>query len=275
MQIIGNHDAWIYESEYEAGDYEGVPVRKYGAHYIMSQKDVYDLFFSPFVSSWNVTQPQYADSLGLCYYYKDYPNIRLIMLDCMHYGVADDLDETKKSRQNRWLINTLSDAKSKSLSVIIGTHYSAANSIPTICSYTRPNSTGKYSERLNSEAYKNVSRFIDEGGDFVCWLAGHGHYDEIGVLEDDPRQIMIRCATANNERWNERHDSDFRFNGTKNQDSFNCISIDTENKLIYMVKVGADISENGERKRVLKYCYRDELDEYNRIIHERGLIYSY
>ena len=273
LQLIGNHDAWIYEATYEAGSYEGTPIRKNGAHYIMSQKDVYNLFFSNYVSDWKVTQPAYADSLGLCYYYKDYDNLRLIMLDCMHYGVADDLDEKKKSRQNKWLINVLDDAIRQNLPVIIGSHYPIAATIPTTCTYTRANS-GKYETVLNNEAYKNVSRFIDNGGILVCWLAGHGHYDEIGVLEADQRQVVIRCATANDIRYTQNHGGNERQNGKKSQDSFNCISIDPSQNLIYMVKVGADVNEDGERKRIMKYRYDDYVDDEG-TLYERGLICSY
>lgn len=274
LQVVGNHDVWLKEEDYETGDYEGKVSRKYGHYYIMSQKEVYRSYFSPYISNWNITQPSSADSLGLCYYYKDYGDLRLIVLDYAHYAVADDLDANKKSRQNRWLITTLNDAKKKNLSVMAVSHLPVANTIPYECSYTRPNSTGRYSECLNSNAYKNVSTFLDEGGEFVCWLAGHGHYDEIGVIEADPRQLVIRCAIANNERANERNNDYKRPTGTKSQDSFNCMSIDTENKQINIVKVGNDVNQLGARKRVLRYNYKDHTDASG-VLHKRGVVYCY
>ena len=82
--------------------------------------------------------------------------------------------------------------------------------------------------------------------------------------------MLILCATANSYR-NKRA---IRLIGTKAQDSFNCISIDTIHKQIYMVKVGADTNEDGERKRIVRYNYRDYVDESG-VLHERGLVCSY
>ena len=150
---------------------------------------------------------------------------------------------------------------------MVASHYSPAAATLIPCAYTRKEATGLYSDRLDSAAYKKVARFIDKGGEFVCWMSGHGHYDEIGVLEADPRQLLIRCATANHNRSK----SASRHVGTKSQDSFNCISVDTDAKLVYIVKVGADENEDGTRKRILRYRYRDFTDDAGQT-HERGLL---
>ena len=273
LQVIGNHDAWISKSMYDDGDYEGTVVRGYGKgspFYIISQKDLYNKFFSPFIESWKVIQPDNAESLGACYYYKDYEGVRLVVVDCKHYGTIDDLDENNKSYQDRWLESILNDANSKGLAVLIASHYSPARATMIPCSYTRKGSSGQYSDLLNAAAYKKVSRFIDQGGEFVCWISGHGHYDEIGVLEADSRQLLIRCATANHNRSSKVP----RFAGTKSQDSFNSISIDTEIKQIYLVKTGADENEDGERKRIVKYRYQDYTDASDHVF-EKGLIECY
>lgn len=273
LQVVGNHDAWISKSMYEDGEYEGVVVRGYGKgspFYIIGQKNLYDKFFAPFIASWNVIQPDDASRLGTCYYYKDYGDVRLVVVDCKHYGTTDDLDENKKSYQDQWLESVLNDAFDKNLAVMIASHYAPAQATMIPCSYTRKESTGQYSDLLNASAYKKVSRFLDKGGEFVCWIGGHGHYDEIGVLKADPRQLSIRCATANHYRSNKVT----RLDGTKSQDSFNSISIDTNNKQIYLVKTGADENEDGERKRIVRYCYQEFTDDSDHI-HERGLLECY
>ena len=270
MQVVGNHDAWISKSIYEEGNYEGQVVRGYGKgnpFYIISQKDVYAKFFAPYIASWGVIQPDGAASIGACYYYKDYGKVRLVVVDCKHYGTVDDMDENNLSYQDRWLEGVLEDAREKGLAVMVASHYSPAAATLIPCAYTRKEATGLYSDRLDSAAYKKVARFIDKGGEFVCWMSGHGHYDEIGVLEADPRQLLIRCATANHNRGK----SASRHVGTKSQDSFNCISVDTDAKLVYIVKVGADENEDGTRKRILRYRYRDFTDDAGQT-HERGLL---
>lgn len=272
LQVIGNHDSWISRTKYEAGDYYGTIVKSYGTNapfYIISQKDVYDKYMFPYISLWDVNQPDSAGMIGKNYYYKDYHHLRLIVLDCMHYGTIDDMDNNK-SLQDKWLNDVLTDARSKDIPVMIASHFPPAKATIIPCSYNRVGSTGQYTDRLNSAAYKKVSSFIDEGGEFVCWIAGHGHRDDIGVLQADPRQLLIRCTTANHIR-----SKDFsREAGKKTQDSFNCISIDPSQNLIYMVKVGADVNEDGERKRIVKYRYDDYIDDGG-ILYERGLICSY
>lgn len=273
LQLVGNHDAWISNAMYENGEFEGKIVRSYGRKsqfWILSQKDIYNKFFLPFIDTWGVIQPDNAAENGCCYYYKDYGNLRLIVLDCKHYGTIDDYDESQKSMQNKWLKMVLDDACNKNLPVIVASHYPPANTIPIKCSYTYKKATGQYSDRLNKAAYSLVSSFIDNGGEFVCWLAGHVHDDYLAVLEADERQMLVLCATANSYR-NKRA---IRMIGTKAQDSFNCISIDTIHKQIYMVKVGADTNEDGERKRIVRYNYRDYVDESG-VLHERGLVCSY
>ena len=273
LQLVGNHDAWISKAMYENGEFKGTIVRSYGREsqfWILSQIDTYNKYFLPFIGTWDVNQPERAAEYGRCYYYKDYRNLRLIVLDCKHYGTIDDQDENQKSIQNKWFKMVLDDARNKNLPVIVASHYPPAYTIPIECSYTYKKATGRHSDRLNKAAYSLVSSFIDNGGEFVCWLAGHVHDDYLAVLETDERQLLILCATANSYR-NKRA---VRLIGTKSQDSFNCISIDTVKKQIYMVKVGADTNEDGERKRVVRYNYRDYVDESS-VLHERGLVCSY
>ena len=274
LQLVGNHDAWITNEMYENGEgNKGSIVSSYGnksQFWLFSQKDTYDKFFSPYIGSWKVIQPEMADEEGFCYYYKDYENLRLIVLDCMHYGTKDDLNDNKKSIQDSWFKMVLDDAKLKDIPVVVATHFPPAYINPIECSYTYKKSTGKYSERLDKAAYKQVSSFIDNGGEFVCWLAGHVHDDVIGVLEADERQLLILCATANSYR-NKRA---IRLIGSKSQDSFNCISVDTKRKQVYLVKVGADTNDVDERKRIVRYNYCDSYDEKG-IIHKRGLVCSY
>lgn len=273
LQLVGNHDAWISKAMYEEGNYDGVIVSSYGTNspfWILSQKDTYNKFLAPFISSWNVVQPGSSVEKGKCYYYKDYQNLRLIVVDSMHYGTPDDLDESKVSMQDKWFSLILEDARKKGLPVMVASHFPPSFTTPIECSYTYQKTTGRFSDRLNISASKRVKSFIDNGGEFVCWLVGHIHDDIIGFLEADERQLVIVCAAANSSR-NKRAN---REKGTKAQDSFNCISIDTIHKQVYMVKVGADVSADNERKRIIRYNYRDYVDESG-VLHERGLVCSY
>ena len=273
LLTIGNHDSWISKTMYEEGNYEGTIISSYGKaapFWILSQKDTYDKYISSFIKGWDVIQPESSSDYGKCYYYKDYDNLRLIVLDCMHYGTEDDLDENKDSRQDKWFRMLLDDACDKKIPVVAVSHFAPGYTTPISCSYSYKSTTGKYSDRLNSSAYKRVKAFIDKGGEFVCWLAGHIHVDVIGTLDADIRQPVIICATANEQRSTKIP----RFKGSKMQDSFNCISFDTEHKQINIVKVGADLNEDNERKRVVRYNYSDYVDNEGNT-HKRGLVCSY
>lgn len=273
LQLVGNHDAWISKAMFEEGSYEGEIVGSYGSKsqfWILSQKDTYNKYVSHCIGLWNVIQPESAMEEGKCYYYKDYENLRLIVVDSMHYGTVDDLDENNVSMQDSWFTTILEDARKKSLPVVVASHFPPSFTIPIKCSYTYKNTTGRHSDRLNKDAFNHVKSFIDNGGEFVCWLAGHIHDDVLGTLEADERQLVIFCASANSYRSTRA----FREIGTKAQDSFNCISFDTIHKQVYMVKVGADTNADNERKRIIKYNYCDYLDGEG-VLHERGLVCSY
>lgn len=80
--------------------------------------DVYNILISPYVQSWNVTQPDNANTYGYCYFYKDFVDnkLRFIFVDIMQY------DDT----ENLWLSQTLDDAYNNGYDVIICTHFAGA-----------------------------------------------------------------------------------------------------------------------------------------------------
>lgn len=212
LAVIGNHDSAIYSN----GTYDWTG---YG------QVQTYNKYFKPFIASWGVTQPANAESKGLLYYYKDYTTqgVRLIALDCMFWDDA----------QNVWLEETLEDARVNELAVMIAVHY--PKGMDTFdCPFT---SLHKDScDYLQQQPIDTVQNFIDNGGEFVAWLAGHTHLDYVGVVKGTDQLMVVVENGGLDDLWNDSK----RVKGTKSQDSFNIVSVDTFDKTLTLFRIGND-----------------------------------
>jgi len=211
LNVVGNHDCWIQ-----------------GANppYSATAQQVYEKYFAPYISSWSVTSP----GANLCYYYKDYATakVRLIVLDCMHYD----------STQESWFASVLGSVPS-GYRVVAVTHYPSETGLTNIdCTFGSFNATLPTStERMPESAFTAVDTFITGGGEFVCWLSGHTHTDYIGTVTGHSNQIQIMISTANPAK---NDSSSARTKGTKSQDLFNVFVVDGTNKLLKLVRIGAD-----------------------------------
>lgn len=265
ITALGNHDAWTDDNDPDIveGGYQGESL------FLVKPKLCYDKFYAPFISDWGVTQPQDAATLGKCYFYKDYTFteggvsstiMRMIVLDCMHYNIYSDL-VNGVSVQNTWLISTLEDARTNGIPVLIVSHYKGDNINYLDC----PWSSRDYSSEDRTPLAKSaVKDFLDAGGELICWLNGHDHFDIIGTFVSDPRQLQIGIETAKcPDTWGDSE----RVSGTKTQDCFNLIAFDTRDKLIKIVRIGDDYNRGLYHKGRLVYRYKTIDSE-----HQQGLI---
>lgn len=167
IRCIGNHE----NAEKTGYSYD------FFAH---NESECYQKYFANDIADWGVTYEE-----NKCYYYKDYTNknVRLIVLDCMH-------DSTE---QNQWFVSVLEDARVKGLHVVAANH-SPYNVNPFDTRFH----TKVPSLYLWKDVWGNaVNDFIGNGGNFVCWLAGHTHCDAVGTMTGNfTRQIMIVIDTA-------------------------------------------------------------------------------
>ena len=255
LLVLGNHDAWISKAMYDTGDYDEIVERQYGDtnFYIIKQKECYDKFFASRISGWGVTQPADAATDGKCYYYKDFDAVRLIVLDCMHYGSPDDLDGNNESIQNAWLQVVLADALANEKPVAIASHFYPGTPTPIDCTYSAM-FQGNGSDKLNSLARQAVADFIDNGGEFVCWLVGHTHQDAISNLSSDPRQLIVNVTTASIARAT--YQPHVRIAGTATEQALNFFCIDSNRKVVKNARFGAAITDMMETYRALVYRYK-------------------
>lgn len=238
MNVIGNHDSSRYEGGVRSWQYYcGLPC--------------YETFIAPFVSEWGVTQPDDADVNGYCYYYKDYSakHIRLVVVDIMAYDATQDA----------WLKDLLDDAIDNGLHILIATHFAGSTApghgddpaftkVP--CNYTSLYSLGSSTSLLNSynpSAYlmmQSVQDFIEGGGHFAGYIQGHYHADFVAKVADYPQQMIYSIGSS---KSGEVRDYKHTI-GTRMQDEFQIVAVDTKNTIVKLFKVGANYDRYGRSK---------------------------
>lgn len=180
------------------------------------------------MENWGVTQPENADTLGKCYYYKDYPEkgIRLIVLDNMVME-GENYDES----QITWFQEVLADALDNNLAVVGAKHYSC-HVVPFEGAWHERNCVDMSACNV---FYNAVDSFISNGGSFICWICGHSHYNVLGTVENHPNQlnITVGSCSVDNYQYTTREGAA--------QDCFNLISFDTTQKRIKVLRVGNTI----------------------------------
>lgn len=247
LNVIGNHEAWLSTSDND---------------YYATEKQTYDKIFKNNIDSWTVTQPSDAAEKGKCYYYKDYPSkgYRLIVLDSVHWKVYNNV-VTPNDLQKEWLDQTLTDAITNSLAVIIATHYPPVKGI-TFSKGAKGFNSLKYSEQESAiisdgwssaeEMFSCVDKFIDNGGKFISWIIGHEHSDYIGVVTDHTRQSVVLMERSG---VNSTSYSNIHLDNSNSQIAFNVITFDEENNLLKITRVGNNTDIWLQSKNSICYNY--------------------
>lgn len=250
MNIVGNHDCWKGHKLWSQSN------RPYDA----SQADVFRRFIGPFIGKWDVKSPEGLDDEAsphyqACYYYKDYPQsgIRLIVLDCIHYSSA----------QHEWFQALLSEAAQNKLTVVAAQHYPPQSGVvPIDCGFTdldldidaEPAPQGDMQmERMPDEAYIAVDHFLDQGGQFACWLSGHTHLDYVGMVRSHERQLQIIVDKAGEVDDYMQED---RTKGTQSQDAFNLVTVNPSRGVLFIDRIGCNRDQYMRSKKLLVFDYK-------------------
>ena len=243
LMSIGNHDPLVTQGTW---DWFG-----------KNAAECYDRYFSPFIAKWGVNYTQ-----DICYYYKDYSNvsIRLIVLDGMRWNnIKED------AVQEEWFKNLLTDAKSKSLHVLVASHFppdvSVGDKNANInfdCWYSTQQWEKESYGLLSPKVADAINDFQTSGGKFICYIGGHTHGDLFRSLKRYPNQLMVIVANAscyehvnNADCWYSRHESD------NSQELFNLLNIDTENKILSIVRVGCCFDRYARHIGTISFDYEN------------------
>lgn len=238
LTCVGNHDAW-------------------SSSWVMANAvDIYTKFIAPVVSKVSdIIQPTGAATSGACYYYKDYENIRIIVLAAMSTE-SDPL--LWDADQLTWLQSVLADAITNDKKIICVNHSPFPAAKANIMTESPINTWMPYPDSptwdsivTNQSAVDAVNTFITNGGEFICWLTGHTHCDNILTETDYSNQFMISIATARNNL----HPDGYAPTNTDaaGYDCFDYIGIDTTNKLIKVWRIG--YNQDASMRVRNRFCY--------------------
>ena len=214
LLCLGNHDLADGEHGYSSDQ--------------IGQATAYAKYISPYISNWGVI----SAGSNLTYWYKDYATrkVRVIALNYLLTGA-------EQTAQNSWLASRLAEAKTNNYAVVILEH-TPLNSFTLVpCNFSVIGLSWGYNE-FPTVYQDTVQDFIDGGGEFACYLAGHAHRDLVGYNSNYPSQLCIAITTAQTTGL----DNDQRRQvGEKSQDAGNIVLIDTVTKTVKLIRVGADM----------------------------------
>ena len=222
VSAVGNHDAW--STNYWTWD---------------NNENVYNLLTSKvkeYVPS--IVQPTDVNTTYANYYYYDTEKVRVIVLLSLTFTGSDEYyDEA----QDTWLKSVLADAKENNKAVIIMNHGPID---PKDCEEIECNWTSKISwvndvedyQHMDNRILENVDSFVDSGGKFICYLAGHSHLDYILRSKKHPRQMCLVITSANYSYGDDCSRSKSKDN--MDYDSYNYIGVDLTHSVIKVQRIG-------------------------------------
>ena len=249
LTCVGNHDVW--EDWWVVGN----PVT------------IYNKFTAPVESLVDVSQPSGASTNGLNYYYKDYGNIRVIVLAAMVVSSTETMLWT--ADQKTWLESVLADANDEEnpKSVICVSHAPYAKSKAVIDPDLPLNSWRDYVGDVGSTIFDNihlaqdavdaVHTFIQAGGEFICWLTGHTHQDMVMTESDYGDQFMINIASAKYYYHSDGYSPAETEYNARGYDCFDYIGVDTTNKMIKVWRIGYNEDASMRIRNRFAYDYKN------------------
>lgn len=250
LNCIGNHDTS------NSGGYT------YGHR---TAQECRERYITPYLSNWGNVQI----NNDVCYYYKDYEgkDIRLIVLDLYHWD-ANQLD---------WLVATLASSLTNNKHVILAGHSPEASygakTLTPFDSIEMPESYDMASTLpcINNSAINAVADFIENGGIFVCYLCGHMHRDIMRYFNGHSNMLSVSIENASVLAHVPSATTDTGPNNTSariigeiSEQCFNVVSVDTNNKILTIIRIGKNYDSYGRHIGSITYDYNN-----NEIISQR------
>ena len=195
--------------------------------------------------------------------------------------------EAYSQAQLDWLIGTLNDVPSD-WTVVVLTHnfYDEAN--PIECNFTTPgknigeNSSSygavniipdivqawiegtpinetyepksEYSQYLN-DLQVNADFSTRGTGNFACYISGHVHFDVISKCTKYPNQLICTFLSSSSDDWQNFASDLPKVEGTKTIDTLTTIAIDTELRLINLVRIGSNVTRRMVKRDMISLSY--------------------
>lgn len=240
LSAVGNHDVW------KGATFTPAPAT-----------DVYNAIIAPIIAKFTgIVQPQDAATNGLCYYYKDYSTVRVIIINAMD---GDSTVRAWDAAQATWFESVLNDAKTNNKHVIVCNHPAYPKNIAirhtksnwtSWMDYTDPNADAIVSALGPIEL---VQDFIDAGGKFICWLTGHEHVDNLLTATGYEEQLMVNIASA--KYVNHPDGIAYSDENSPYYDCFNFGAVDTTHGILKIMRIGWDRDSSMKVRDTLGYNY--------------------
>lgn len=236
LVCVGNHDA-LNNPDYDWND--RVP-----------QKTLAATFFEPFADQWGGVE--YAP--GTTYFCKRYPDhkIDLIALNTM-------IEDGDDPAQFAFFREKLDRALLEGFGVVIAVHDTSDAEqaiVPCLFSCLDRPVEPPCGPGLRLHYQEAVDAFMNAGGEFICYLGGHGHRDYLCYDPAFPRQFYFLGPAV--DMWKgERHGDAARAAGTRSQDAFNFVSFERAAGVIKIIRVGADRDHYLRHRGVLCFDYKN------------------
>ena len=237
LTCIGNHDTASYDPQ---TGYNWTALS-------MAYRDAY--YIAPFESNWNIMH-----TAGTSYYYKDYTTqkVRLVVIDDMLYND----NGAEATAQTTWLASVLSDAIANNLHVLIALHSPHGGAEAVDCSFSRYGQTTmpSYADCNTPQVViDTVQTAKNNGLNFIGYLCGHTHQDNMWDAENNGEQLMycITCAGIQYALW-KNSDQDRSIT----EDAFNVVTIDTTHTLVKIIRGGgADMDDHMRTRKAICFNY--------------------
>lgn len=232
MVCMGNHDM-LNNPQYDWTD-------------LIPQETAYRDYFEQDSVHWN------AELLpGKTYFCKHYDpqRVTLIAMNSMLEGAEDEA-------QVAYLRERLEEARQKGYSVVIAIHDAPKGERELLsCNFTAlDRMPGNACGHGCTETYQQtVQDFMDAGGNFFCWLAGHVHCDYICRDPKFPAQWFLLIAAPGALRGDLADLS--RRDGEKSANAMNFVTFDPERKTLRLVRAGADRDAYLRSRKTLTFRY--------------------
>ena len=111
---------------------------------------------------------------------------------------------------------------------------------------------------LNTYTVNVLADFSDrENSNFICFLSGHTHYDNVGFVKGTKNKMLnIVVTDSANPTTQASYTDDLpRIAGTRSADAFNIISFDIDNKEIKICRIGANCTYDMIERKCTKISY--------------------
>lgn len=252
IRCVGNHDSWATNGW--SWD---------------TLSNIYNVITGPAIAQITAAggdpqQPSDVQTTYENYYYIDLNGVRVIVLHCLGMGATPEyFDNT----QLLWFREVLADAVTNSKPVICVNHgpiskdnsVSLDNNWDTYLDWSN-GGIADY-QWIRDSALDEIDDFIDAGGKFICWLAGHTHADVLVKSKSQKyEQLCFATSCAKNGT------SDGQQPNSVNSvyyDLFNMLTVDTTKNLLKVMRIG--FNTNNALQEHQSFCW-----DYN----NRKLIYS-